>query len=94
MTTWRDDAPMDEVRFVVLDLETTGLECAQQSHRHHRRGRRARRRDSCSATLLGAAESDQNTPAVTVHGVTREQSRTGVDEPRRWNGSWTTCATA
>jgi DNA polymerase-3 subunit epsilon len=80
--TWSDDTPIDRVRFVVLDSETTGL------------NPRVDRlvtigavgvvdgeiviADSFAALLKVA----QNTPAVSVHGITRDQSRHGVEEPQ------------
>jgi DNA polymerase-3 subunit epsilon len=78
--TWRDDTPAGEVRFVVLDSETTGLDAATD------------RIITIGAVVvqdgeirLGDAFSmlvkvDYNTPAVTVHGVTRDESRKGVAE--------------
>jgi DNA polymerase-3 subunit epsilon len=79
-TTWPDDAPIEDVRFVVLDLETTGLNPATDAivtigAVGVRRGD-IMLEDSFSA-LLKVAE---NTSAVTVHGVTRDQSVTGLDE--------------
>lgn len=79
--TWPDDAPIGDVRFVVLDLETTGLNPATDAI------------VTIGAVgvlggdiLLGDAFSallkvERNTSAVTVHGVTRDQSRQGLDEP-------------
>ena len=80
-STWRDDTPVDEVRFVVLDSETTGLD-----PRHDRlitigsvvvRAGEIRIDDSFDALLL----VEENTSAVTVHGVTRDESRRGIEEP-------------
>ena len=80
-TTWPDDAPIDGVRFVVLDLETTGLNPVTDAI------------VTIGAVgvlggdiLLGDAFSallkvERNTSAVTVHGVTRDQSRQGLGEP-------------
>ena len=80
-TTWADDTPADRVRFVVLDTETTGLDP---------------RRDSIitiGAVALQAGEivlSDSfeamlkvayNKSSVTVHGITRDEAREGMDEP-------------
>ena len=79
--TWRDDTPLDRVRFVVLDSETTGL------------NPRADRLVTIGAVAVQNGEIvlddsfhalikvDENTSAVTVHGVTRDESRAGVEEP-------------
>jgi DNA polymerase-3 subunit epsilon len=78
--TWTDDTPIDRVRFVVLDSETTGL-----NPRVDRlitigavavRGSEIVVEDSFDALIKVA----RNTEAVTVHGVTRDQSLQGVDE--------------
>jgi len=80
-STWADDAPSTEVRFVVLDSETTGLDA--RSDRLITIGAVAvqdgdiRLNDSFDAMI----RIDENTSAVTVHGVTRDQSSHGVEEP-------------
>jgi len=76
-----DAAPIDAVRFVVLDTETTGLD--PRKDRIVSIGAVALRDgeirlDDCFETLL---RQDYNTSAVAVHGVTREESLAGVDEP-------------
>ena len=73
--------PSDLVRFVVLDTETTGLD--------PRRDRiitigaiGVRRGDILLDDVFEALLKVQhNTSAVTVHGVTRDDSRRGLDEP-------------
>lgn len=80
-TTWRDDSPIDRVRFVVLDSETTGLD--PKHDRIITIGAVAVMDgdiliEDGFATLI---RLDRNTPAVTVHGVTRDESRNGLDEP-------------
>ena len=79
--TWTDDTPVDQIRFVVLDSETTGLD-----PRHDRLitigtvavcAGEIRLDDTIDALL----RVDQNTSAVTVHGVTRDESRSGIEEP-------------
>jgi len=79
--TWADDTPIDRVRFVVLDSETTGL------------NPRTDRIITIGAVAVLAGEIlledsftalikvSRNTTAVTVHGVTRDESRGGMDEP-------------
>ena len=70
------------VRFVVLDSETTGLN--PRTDRLITIGAVAVQRgdivleDSFSALLQVA----RNTAAVTVHGITRDRGRKGLDEPR------------
>lgn len=78
--TWTDDTSIDGVRFVVLDSETTGLN--PRVDRLITVGAVAVRNseilieDSFDALIT----VDRNTEAVTVHGVTRDQSVRGVDE--------------
>lgn len=79
--SWQDDTPVEQVRFVVLDTETTGLDT---------------RRDrlitiGAVAVQSGAivlADSFEvmlkvayNNAAVTVHGITRHEAWEGMDEP-------------
>jgi hypothetical protein len=78
--TWSDDTPIDRVRFVVLDSETTGL------------NPRTDRLITIGAVAVVGGEIllddvfdaliavEHNTEAVTVHGVTRDESRHGLQE--------------
>jgi DNA polymerase III subunit epsilon len=78
--TWDDGTPVDEVRFVVLDSETTGL------------NPRTDRLITIGAVAVSGGEIllddafdaliqvGENTSAVAVHGVTRDESRAGLDE--------------
>lgn len=79
--TWPADSPIEQVRFVVLDSETTGLDprkdrivtigaVAVVNHE-------ILIEDSFEAML----KVQYNSSAVTVHGVTREESLSGLDEP-------------
>jgi DNA polymerase-3 subunit epsilon len=79
--TWTGATDIDEVRFVVLDSETTGFDA-----RNDRiitigavavQGREINLADSFESLL----KITHNTSAVTVHGVTRDESERGVDEP-------------
>ena len=79
-STCSDDEPIDRVRFVVLDSETTGLNPA--TDRIISIGAVAVLggdivlEDSFSALL----QVDRNTEATTVHGITRDETRKGVPE--------------
>jgi DNA polymerase III subunit epsilon len=81
LSTWPDDARIGEVRFVVLDSETTGLNPA--TDRLITIGAVAVidgdivLEDSFDALL----KVEENTSAVTVHGITRDESARGVEEP-------------
>lgn len=80
--TWTDGTAVDDVRFVVLDSETTGLNPATDHiitiGAVAVLGGEIRLDDTFSALL----KVDYNTAAVTVHGVTRDESRQGVEEPQ------------
>src|SRR5262245_22717760 len=80
--TWSDEIAIDRVRFVVLDAEITGL-----NPRTDRiitisavavQNGEVRLDDSFDALL----KVNRNTSAVTVHGVTRDESRRGMEEPQ------------
>lgn len=79
--SWTDRTPAEEVRFVVLDTETTGLD--PRRDRLITIGAVAVKAgeillaDSFEAMLKVA----YNSSAVTVHGITRDEAREGLDEP-------------
>lgn len=79
--TWTNEDQIDGVRFVALDSETTGLNPA--TDRIITIGAVAVQggdivlEDSFEALL----RVERNTAAVTVHGITRDETRGGVDEP-------------
>jgi DNA polymerase-3 subunit epsilon len=80
-STWADTTPINDVRFIVLDSETTGL------------NPRTDRLVSIGAVVVQHAEIvledsfdallelERNSEAVTVHGITRDASRGGRAEP-------------
>jgi len=79
--TWPDSARADQVRFVALDTETTGLD-----PRRDRiitigavtvRGGEILLDDTFEALLKIA----YNNSSVTVHGVTRDEAADGMEEP-------------
>ncbi len=80
-STWRDDTPVDRVRFVALDSETTGLN--PETDRLITIGAVAV--ENGDILLADSFEAmfriERNTAAVTVHGITREETRGGLDEP-------------
>lgn len=73
--------PIEQVRFVVLDSETTGLDPRKDRIVTIGAiaviGHEIRIDDSFEALL----KLDYNSSAVTVHGVTAEESQQGLDEP-------------
>jgi DNA polymerase-3 subunit epsilon len=85
-STWPDDSPIERVRFVVLDLETAGLNPLADAivtiGAVAVMGGEIVLGDSYSALLKVA----RNTSAVMVHGVTRDQSLRGLDEATALEG--------
>ena len=79
--TWHDETPIERVRFVALDSETTGLNPV--TDRIITIGAVAVQdgdillEDSFEALL----RVERNTAAVAVHGITRDETRGGLDEP-------------
>ena len=79
--TWRDETPIDQVRFVALDSETTGLN--PLTDRIITIGAVAV--EDGTILLDDAFEAllrvERNTAAVAVHGITRDETKGGLDEP-------------
>jgi DNA polymerase-3 subunit epsilon len=84
--TWPDETPLECVRFVVLDSETTGFD-----------PRRDRLITIGAVTVQGGEivledsfealiKVTHNTSAVTVHGITYDEACTGLDEPEALAG--------
>ncbi len=79
--TWPDDAPVEVVRFVALDSEATGLD--PKRDRMITIGAVAVQDreillDDAFEVLLKVSH---NTSAVTIHGITVDEARAGLDEP-------------
>jgi DNA polymerase-3 subunit epsilon len=79
--TWTDETDIDDVRFVVLDSETTGFDA--RNDRIITIGAVAvqRREIVLADSFESLLKIERNTSAVTVHGVTRDESEKGVEEP-------------
>jgi len=79
--TWSDETAIDKVRFVVLDSETTGLNPRVDSiitiGAVSVQNGEIFLDDSFEVLL----KLSRNTSAVTVHGITRDESRRGMEEP-------------
>jgi len=80
-STWTDETPIDHVCFVVLDCETTGLN--PRTDRIITIGAVAVQNGEIALedSFEGLIKIARNTAAVTVHGVTRDESLKGMDEP-------------
>jgi DNA polymerase III subunit epsilon len=78
--TWTEETPIDDVRFVVLDSETTGLN--PRTDRIITIGAVAVRDGEIllDDTFDALLKLTRNTSAVTVHGVTRDESLKGSEE--------------
>jgi len=79
-STWSNDTSIDDIRFVALDCETTGLNPRVDKivtiGTVGIQGSEILIEDSFEALL----KVGSNTGAVTVHGVTRDESRAGMEE--------------
>lgn len=79
--SWTDDTSLDQVRFVVLDSETSGADA------------RTAKLITIGAVAVIAGQiilsdaieetiwTSYNSPSVTVHGITRDETRDGLEEP-------------
>ncbi len=78
--SWTDATPVADVRFVVLDTETTGLDPRKDRIATMGAiavvGQEVLIEDSFEALV----RLPYNSSSVTVHGVTREESQSGVEE--------------
>jgi len=79
--TWEDASPTDAVRFVVLDTETTGTDAT----RDHLVSIGAVAVEDGQIVLADSFEATlriaHNLASVTVHGITRDEARDGIEEP-------------
>jgi DNA polymerase-3 subunit epsilon len=76
-----DDAAVDVLRFVALDCETTGLDPRKDRLITIGAVAVTRQEIRLDDVFEALVKVEYNTSAVTVHGVTRDHSRRGVDEP-------------
>jgi DNA polymerase-3 subunit epsilon len=78
--SWSDSEPLDGVRFVVLDCETTGLD--PRRHRIVSIGAVGvtRGQIDLSDTFEALLRVRYNTETTPVHGITRDETRNGLDE--------------
>lgn len=80
-STWSDETPISQVRFVVLDLETTGLNPATDAIVTIGAVSVVAGDIMLGDSFAELLQVAQNTSAVMVHGVTRDQGLHGVAEP-------------
>src|SRR5215203_4958588 len=78
--TWSDDAATREVRFVVLDTETTGLDPNRDKLITIGAVAVADDRIVVADSFEAMLKVAYNNSSVTVHGITREEAREGFDE--------------
>jgi DNA polymerase-3 subunit epsilon len=84
--TWGDATPIDRVRFIVVDSETTGLNAATDRLITIGAVAVINGEIALSDSFDALLRIERNTDAVTVHGVTRDESRKGVEEARALEG--------
>ena len=79
--SWPPDTPIEQVRFVVLDSETTGLDARKDRIVTIGAIAVVNHEILIEDAFEALLKVTHNSSAVTVHGVTREESRAGLDEP-------------
>lgn len=77
-----DHAPADQVRFVVLDTETTGLDLRRDRIITIGAVAVTRAQIELSDVFEALLRIEYNQSSVTVHGITRDEARAGMDEPQ------------
>jgi DNA polymerase-3 subunit epsilon len=80
--SWHDDSPVDQVRFVVLDSETTGADSRTAKLITIGAVAVCGGEIILSDTIEETIWTSYNSPSVTVHGITRDETRDGVEEPQ------------
>lgn len=81
-TTWGDQTHVDAVRFVVLDCETTGLNPVTDRIITIGAVAVANGEIVIGDSFEALLKISSNSGSVTVHGITRDESRQGMDEPQ------------
>lgn len=78
--TWSDQDPIDAVRFVVLDTETTGLDPRRDAIVSIGAVAVSDRQIVLGDTFEAVVRIRYNTAATLVHGITRDEARAGMAE--------------
>lgn len=78
--SWNPDTPNEQVRFVVLDSETTGLDPRRDRIVTIGAVAVVNGEILIEDSFEAMVKLDYNSSAVTVHGVTREESLAGMEE--------------
>ena len=84
--TWSDQASIDEVRFVALDCETTGLNPGTDRIVTIGTVSVVENEIVLGDSFEALLKVSVNTGAVTIHGVTRDESRSGIEEHEALEG--------
>src|SRR5678816_100539 len=84
--TWSDQAYIDEVRFVALDCEMTGLNPGTDRIVTIGTVSVVENEIVLGDSFEALLKVSVNTGAVTIHGVTRDESRSGIEEHEALEG--------